>query len=81
MDKKIPIATGDCATCPFKKGMANKAKGKKIGYPPGGKCTRPGGFCEKKESSSQAPETLPPDPLKPGNEAFLSQIYPNPDRP
>ncbi len=35
-----------CQGCEFKKGMGNKAKGKKLGYPPGGKCTRPEGLCE-----------------------------------
>lgn len=35
---------GDCHTCPYKKGMANPKKGKKL---PGiGKCIRPAGLCE-----------------------------------
>ena len=42
MVKKITVLTptGDCLTCGYKKGMNSPFKGKKIGYPPGGKCTR-----------------------------------------
>ncbi len=81
MTKPKPEATGDCVGCPFKKGMSNPAKGKRLGYPPGGKCTRPGGYCEKKGASPKAPETTSPDSPKPGNEIELSLIYPNPDQP
>ena len=79
--------TGDCQGCGFKKGMMNKAKGKKL--PGGGKCTYPGGFCSHKDvcnqkekgASPQAPETTAPDSPKPGYEIELSLIYPNPDQP
>ena len=88
MVKKITVLTptGDCPTCGYKKGMNSPFKGKKIGYPPGGKCIREGGFCEevKKEkgaSPKKAPKTTAPDSPKPGNEAYLTQIYPNPDQP
>ncbi|MFA5112215.1 MAG: ParB/RepB/Spo0J family partition protein [Desulfobaccales bacterium] len=83
MAKPKPKATGDCLTCPFKKAMMNKAKGKKLPREIGGKCTRPGGICEdmKKGASSQAPQTTAPDSPKPGNEIELSLIYPNPDQP
>lgn len=45
-----------CQGCEFKKGMGNKAKGKRLGYPPGGKCTRPEGFCEKYHGISETHE-------------------------
>jgi ParB family chromosome partitioning protein len=84
--KPTPTATGDCSTCPWKKGMMNKSHGKKL--PTGGKCTLSHGPCyqekfpkEKGTSRKKAPETKTPDSSKPGNETYLSQIYPNPDQP
>ncbi len=73
--------TGDCAACPFKKGMMNKAKGKKL--PDGGKCTYPGGFCSLKENgaSAKAPENPSLDTPEANNEVDLSLIYPNPHQP
>ena len=41
-----PDPNGDCQKCPFKKGMMNKANGKKLPGKANGKCTRPGEFCE-----------------------------------
>lgn len=87
MATKKAKPTGDCQGCGFKKGMMNKAKGKKL--PGGGKCTYPGGFCSHKDvcnqkekgASPQAPETTAPDSPKPGYEIELSLIYPNPGQP
>lgn len=83
MIKKITVLTptGDCLSCGYKKGMNNPFKGKKIGYPPGGKCTRPGGFCEEKGALGEAPETNSLSSPEPSNEVELSLIYPNPDQP
>lgn len=94
---KKPKATGDCATCPFWKGKANKIKGKLI---PGGsgKCTRPEGLCdnpkpkdphpvrerkpkEKRDLPQQAPETTSQTPHNGSHEVPLNLIYPNPDQP
>jgi ParB/RepB/Spo0J family partition protein len=97
MDRKKPVATGDCATCAFWKRKASPIKGKLI---PGGtgKCTRKEGLCEnpkpkdphpgwqgksKKERGlrPQAPETIPQSQPQGGNEVPLNLIYPNPDQP
>jgi ParB family transcriptional regulator, chromosome partitioning protein len=88
MAKKKPKATGDCEGCGFKKGMMNKAKGKKL--PGGGKCTYPGGFCshkdvcntkEKGDVPTTPPETPSQAPSNGSHEANLSLIYPNPTQP
>ena len=65
MVKKITVLTptGDCLTCGYKKGMNSPFKGKKIGYPPGGKCTREGGFCEAVKKEKGASPRRPPKPL------------------
>ncbi|MCF6246894.1 MAG: hypothetical protein L3J69_05980 [Desulfobacula sp.] len=53
-----------CVTCEWKKAMANKAKGVKIGMA-AGKCTRPEGLCEK--HTNPAPDRV--DIILPINEA------------
>lgn len=35
-----------CQKCKYRKAMNSKFHGKRLGYPPGGKCIRAGGFCE-----------------------------------
>ena len=88
MGTKKTKPNGDCEGCGFKKGIMNKAKGKKL--PGGGKCTYPGGFCSHKEVCNpkekgdlpqQAPATNPTDLAEPSNEIDLSLIYPNPHQP
>jgi len=79
--------SGDCQGCGFKKGMMNKAKGKKL--PGGGKCTYSGGFCSHKDVCNQkeegafpqAPKTIPQGSSGPDNEVNLPLIYPNPGQP
>jgi hypothetical protein len=47
-EEPAKVVPHPCQGCEFKKGMMNKTKGKMIGYPPGGKCTRAEGFCERR---------------------------------
>jgi ParB family chromosome partitioning protein len=79
-----------CLSCAYKKGMMNKAKGKKI--PGVGKCTHPEGFIppkrnclrykkEKGDVPTTPPETTPLALANGSQEVKLSLIYPNPAQP
>ena len=80
MKKGELVATADCAKCIFKKGMMNKAKGKKL---PGlGKCTHPEGFAPSHCSGrGRCPKEAAPETPEPRHEALLSDTYPNPCQP
>jgi len=87
---KVEIHNPQCLTCAYKKGMMNKAKGKKI--PGVGKCTHPEKFVPPKRNCLRykkekggvrhtPPETTPLAPANGSQEVNLSLIYPNPNQP